>query len=90
MKRALSRSVAIALATAGILGAVEFVHFRRTARTISPGSASRRIQSAVVRDDGFAVARVGDAIYTCSVVHCFGPLCGDFLVLLCAGHAGIG
>jgi hypothetical protein len=95
MKRALLWSAAVALATVGILGGVEYVHFRAYCEH---HLAWKRVQAnplAVVRDDGFAVARVGDAIYSCSVVHCFGPLgCHDDLSCYCGpatlGSAAVG
>jgi uncharacterized Zn-binding protein involved in type VI secretion len=95
MKRALLWSATVALATVGALGAVEYVHFRAYCEQHLAWKRVRTNPSAVVRDDGFAVARAGDAIYLCATVHCFGPLgCHDDLSCDCApatlGSAAVG
>jgi hypothetical protein len=85
MKRAVLRSALVALATVATLGTVEYVHFRAYCEHHLAWERVQANPSAVVRDDGFAVARAGDRIYTCATVHCFGPLgCHDDVSCYCA------
>jgi hypothetical protein len=95
MTRSVAWSVGLGLVTVMVLTAVEFLHF---AAFCERHLAWKRLQadpSAAARDAGFATARTGDSIYSCTTVHCFGPLqCHDDLVCYCApstlGAAALG
>jgi hypothetical protein len=96
MTRALLRSMAVAVAVVGTLAAVEYTHFAAFCeKHLAWNRAQAGSSDVVVRDAGIRVARAGDAIYTCTTTHCFGPLgCHDDLGCYCApaalGPAAVG
>lgn len=72
MLRRVTRAVAIAAVVILAYGSAEAVHFRRFCARHLAWSRAQRDPSAVVQDEGFAVARQGDALFTCITDHCFG------------------
>ena len=88
MTRAVLRSMGVGVVTVAFLGGVDYVHFAAYCERHLAWNRVQANPSAVVRDDGFGAARPGDSIYTCSTVHCFGPVgCHDDLGCYCAPAA---
>jgi len=72
VRRTVSRAVAIGALVMLAYGGAELVHFRAFCGKHLAWLRRQHDPAAVVVDDGFAVARAGDAIFTCETDHCFG------------------
>jgi hypothetical protein len=85
MTRAVVRSIGVAVMTVAVMGAADYLHFVAHCEKHLAWMRVQANPAAVVRDDGFGVARRGDIIYTCATVHCFGPIaCHEDLGCYCA------
>jgi hypothetical protein len=78
------RTVVVGIATLLAYGGAEEIHFRAFCAKHLAWLRVQENPSAIVRDDGFAVARAGDAIFTCVRDHCFGLDCHVDLGCYCA------
>jgi hypothetical protein len=66
------RAVAIGAVVMLAYGTAEAIHFRQFCAKHLAWIRVEQNPSAVVLDGGFAVAREGDALFTCVIDHCFG------------------
>jgi|SRR5215469_11046946 len=82
--RPMTRTIAIGISTLLAYGGAEEIHFRAFCARHLAWLRVQQNPSAVVLDDGFAVARAGDAIFTCVRDHCFGLDCHVDLGCYCA------
>jgi hypothetical protein len=74
MRRAVIRSIAVAVSTLLLIGVAHVIH---DAALCSRHRAWKRVheqRSPVIRDSGYAFARPGDAIYACVTPHALGPI----------------
>ena len=94
MRRALLRSIAGAALAAAIVGLGELIYFAAFCPQHAAWARTTADPARPVRDDGFGVARPGDALYVCTTTHCTGPLCHEDRDCYCAaatlGAAGVG
>jgi hypothetical protein len=82
--RPVVRAVIIGVTTMALYGGAELVHFEAFCAKHLAWLRVQQNASAVVRADGFAVARPGDALFTCVTDHCFGVACHVDLGCYCA------
>jgi hypothetical protein len=66
------RVLGAAAVTAAVYAAAEVIHFHFLCESHQAWLRLEADPSAVIRDDGFATARQGDALYVCTTEHCFG------------------
>ena len=71
MTRAILRSIVTAAATALVLASANWIDFTALCVQHRAWVRHEADRSAVIRSDGYMVARPGDAIYACTVEHCF-------------------
>ena len=78
------RSMGGAVAALAIIGIGELTYFVALCPQHKAWVRTSTNDSASVRDNGFGVARNGDAIYVCTTAHCVGPLCHEDRGCYCA------
>lgn len=85
MRSSVLRAAGITVVMLAIYEGAAFVDFLAMCDGHRAWQRRQADDRSVIRDQGFGVARSGDAIFACAQPHCFGPLaCHDDLVCLCA------
>jgi len=86
MVGAVARSIVAAAITAVVLVAANWVDFAVLCEQHRAFVRRQERRTALIRADGYTVARPGDSIYACTLPHCFaGALdCHDDLACYCA------